>query len=256
MSDITVGAQLFTLREHCQDIDSIRTTLGRVADMGYTAVQVSGFGPVDMGEVAEICDDLDLDVAATHIGWDRCKNELDDVIEEHKTLGCEHPAIGGLPGEYFCETGVQQFIDELGPVSESLRQEGMDFSYHNHNHELVHYDGKPWLERLYDQAPGKLLKAEIDTYWIQAGGGDPAQWIRRCAGREPLVHFKDMTVTPDRETRFAPIGEGNLNWDAILEACADSGVEYALVEQDNCYDLTPFEALEISYNNLSEMGLE
>lgn len=256
MSDITVGAQLYTLRDYCQDIDGVRETLQKVADIGYTAVQISGFGPVDMAEVAEICDDVGIDAAATHVGWGRFQDDLDNVIEEHKTLGCQHPAIGGAPGDYHCKEGVQQFIEDLGPISERLRQEGMDFSYHNHNHEMAHYDGKPWLARLYNQAPGKLLKAEIDTYWIQAGGGDPAQWIRMCAGREPLVHFKDMTVTPDREVRFAPIGEGNLNWDAIIEACEESGVEYALVEQDNCYDVDPFDAMEVSYNNLKEMGLE
>ena len=255
MSEITIGAQLYTLRDYCQDIDAVRETLAKVADIGYTAVQISGFGPVDMHEVAEICEENDLTVAATHEGWGRFKDELDELIEEHKVLGCEHPAIGGLPGDYFCAEGVQKFIDELGPVSEKLRAAGMDFSYHNHNHELAHYDGMPWLERLYKHAPAKLLKAEIDTYWIQAGGGDPAQWIRRCAGREPLVHFKDMTVTPDREIRFAPIGEGNLNWESIIEACEESGVEYALVEQDNCYDQDPFDALAVSYQNLTEMGL-
>lgn len=255
MSEPTVGAQLYTLRDYLKDLQGVRETLERVAEIGYTAIQISGFGPVDMAEVAKICRDNDLDVAATHIGWDRCRNELDGLIEEHKTLDCQHPAIGGLPGEYRSVEGVQRFIDELGPIAEKLRAAGMDFSYHNHNHELAHYDGKPWLQRLYSQAPGKLLKAEIDTYWIQAGGGDPAQWIRRCAGREPLVHFKDMIVTPEREARFAPIGEGNLNWDAILEACREGGVQYALVEQDTCYDVDPFEAMATSYRNLVEMGL-
>ncbi|MFW5915522.1 MAG: sugar phosphate isomerase/epimerase family protein [Planctomycetota bacterium] len=256
MPDITIGAQMYTLRDYCQDPDGVRESLAKVADIGYSAIQISGFGEVDMGEVAEICEEYELDVAATHEGWGRFKNELDELIEEHKTLGCSHPAIGGLPGEYHCAEGVQQFIDELGPIAEKLRSEGMDFSYHNHNHELVHYDGKPWLERLYTHAPAKLLKAEIDTYWIQAGGGDPAAWIRWCGGREPLVHFKDMAVGEEREPRFAPIGEGNLNWDAIIEACRMGGVEYALVEQDQCYDMDPFEALEISYNNLQDMGLE
>jgi sugar phosphate isomerase/epimerase len=54
---------------------------------------------------------------------------------------------------------------------------------------------------------------------------------------------------------MAEIGEGNLNWSAIIDACDAAGVEYALVEQDQTYDRTPFEALEISYNNLREMGL-
>jgi sugar phosphate isomerase/epimerase len=59
-----------------------------------------------------------------------------------------------------------------------------------------------------------------------------------------------------REQRFAEIGEGNLNWPAILEAAETGCVEYLLVEQDNCYGRDPFESLAISYNNLKAMGYE
>ena len=99
-----------------------------------------------------------------------------------------------------------------------------------------------------------MLLAELDTYWIQAGGGDPVAWIRRCAGREPLLHLKDMTVTPQREQRYTEVGEGNLNWPDILAAAEAGGVEYLLVEQDECYERDPFESLAISFRNLSAMG--
>jgi len=62
-------------------------------------------------------------------------------------------------------------------------------------------------------------------------------------------------VTPQREQRFAEIGEGNLNWTAILDAAKKGGVEWYLVEQDRCYDRDPFESLAISYRNLVKMGL-
>jgi sugar phosphate isomerase/epimerase len=152
--------------------------------------------------------------------------------------------------------GLKKFLDELGPVAERLAAEGMDFSYHNHNHELARHGGETWLGALYAQAPAETLKAEIDTYRIQAGGGDPAAWVRRCAGREPLLHLKDMCITPDREQRFAEIGEGNLNWEAILAAAEECGVEHLLVEQDRCYERDPFESLAISYRNLNAMGYE
>ena len=109
---------------------------------------------------------------------------------------------------------------------------------------------------LYEQGSPKHLKAELDTYWVQAGGGDPVAWIRKCAGREPLLHLKDMCVTPSREQRFAEIGEGNLNWPDILKAAEQGGVEYYLVEQDQCYERTPLESLAISCRNLKAMGLK
>jgi sugar phosphate isomerase/epimerase len=255
MSNPVIGAQLYTLRDFCKTISDVAKSLEKVARIGYPAVQISGFGPVDPREVAKILKDTGLDCCATHVGWPRFLNELDAVIEEHKMWNCPHPAIGGLPGDYFSVDGLKKFLNELGPISEKLAAAGMDFSYHNHNHELMRYGEKTWLEMLYEQASPKVLKAEIDTYWITAGGGDPAAWIRSLFGRQPLLHLKDMSLhMPGREQRFAEIGEGNLNWQAILQAAREVGVQYLLVEQDNCYGRDPFESLAISYRNLKAMG--
>jgi sugar phosphate isomerase/epimerase len=250
-----VGAQLYTVREFTRDLPGIAASLKKVADIGYTAVQISGFGPADPKEVAKLCEDNGLQVASTHIGWNEFLEDLDTVIETHKLWKCDHPAIGGLPGEYHTPEGLKRFLDELAPIAEKLAAEGMDFSYHNHNHELVKFGGKTWLAMLYEQAPPEMLKAEIDTYWIQAGGGDPAAWVRMCAGREPLLHLKDFIMGPGREQRFAEIGEGNLNWPAIMQAAQEGGVEWYLVEQDRSYERDPFESLAISYRNLKAMGL-
>ena len=249
-----VGAQLYSVRAFTKDMPGVVESLKKVAKAGYTAVQLSGFGPVDYREVARAVRDAGLSAVSTHESWDRFMKDLDRLIEEHKAYECVHLAIGGLPKEYFTADGVKRFVDELQPVAARLAKEGMDFSYHNHNHELVKHGGRRWLDMLYEQASARMLKAEIDTYWITAGGGDPAAWVRQCAGREPLLHLKDMIITPEREQRFAEIGEGNLNWPAILAAAEEGGVEYLLVEQDNCYGRDPFESLAISYRNLTEMG--
>jgi sugar phosphate isomerase/epimerase len=250
-----VGAQLYTVREFTKDLPGIAASLKKVADIGYTAVQISGFGQADPKEVAKLCEDNGLKVVSTHIGWNEFLDDLDTVIETHKLWKCDHPAIGGLPGEYHTPDGLKRFLDELAPIAEKLAAAGMDFSYHNHNHELVKYDGKTWLAMLYEQAPPDMLKAEIDTFWIQAGGGDPAAWVRMCAGREPLLHLKDFAMAPGREWRFAEIGEGNMNWASILQAAQEGGVEWYLVEQDRCYERDPFESLAISLRNLKAMGL-
>ena len=174
MAQGIIGAQLYTLRDYCRTLPDIAETCRKVAEIGYTSVQVSGFGPADPAEVGRIMQDCGLTIVSSHMGWDRFRTDLDAVIAEHKLWGCTHPAIGGLPGEYHSAEGVARFVEELVPVAERLSAEGMDFSYHNHNHELIRYGGKTWLQLLYEQAPPDMLKAEIDTYWIQAGGGDPA----------------------------------------------------------------------------------
>ena len=142
---------------------------------------------------------------------------------------------------------------EAVEVGRRLREEGLSFSYHNHAFEFAHFDGARALDILYDESDPALLQAEIDTYWVQYGGGDPAAWIRKVAGRMPVVHLKDMVIQDNRQV-MAEVGAGNLKWPAILEACREAGVEWYAVEQDIC-QRDPFESLAISYANLREMGL-
>jgi len=250
-----VGAQLYTVREHCKDLEGLRQSLRKIADIGYTAVQVSGVGPIEPQAIADAAQETGLKIVATHSGWNRFLNDLDALIAEHKTFRCRHLAVGMLPKEYHSLEGLKRFEEEVIPVSERLAAEGMTFSYHNHSHEFVRYGGKTWLEMLYEDVASSHVKAELDTYWVQHGGGDPVQWICRCAGRQPVLHLKDMAVTEERQQRFAEVGEGNLNWNAILQAARESGVDWFMVEQDQTYGRDPFESLAISYRNLTALGL-
>jgi sugar phosphate isomerase/epimerase len=135
-----------------------------------------------------------------------------------------------------------------------LHDAGLTFSYHNHSFEFVRFGKRTGLDLLYEESDPRYLQAELDTYWIQHGGGDPADWVRKMKGRMPVVHLKDMVIV-DGEPTMAEIGEGNLNWPAILAACAEAGVEWYAIEQDICRR-DPFESLKISYDNLRQMGLE
>lgn len=263
MSSLTIGAQLYTLREHTQTADDLARTLQRVAAMGYTSVQISAVGKdIAFADMGKMLADTGLTCGATHMGWDRFRDDLDGLIADHQAIGCTHAAIGAIPGEFASPEGIGAFAKALAPVAETLAEAGMDFSYHNHAFEFCKTpDGRSLLQMLYEEIPAEHLKAEIDTYWVAAGGGEPTQWLEQLAGRIPVVHFKDMVIQPtgegiwQHETRMAPVGEGNLNWPGIIEACKAGGVELAYIEQDNCYGRDPFECLESSYRFLASMGL-
>ena len=94
----------------------------------------------------------------------------------------------------------------------------------------------------------------LDTYWVQAAGADIYQWIDLLKDRIPCVHLKDMTVEGWQQ-RMASVGNGNLNFPKILEAFEKTGcVKYALVEQDDCYGVSPFDCLKSSYDYLNTLG--
>lgn len=249
----SIAAQLYTVREYLKTPPEIARSLHRIREIGYRAVQLSGLGPIEPARLAEMVQQEGLEVCATHVDYYHLRDHTEAEIADHRLWNCRYIGIGGLPGEYRNAEGYRRFAQEASEVGRRLAQAGMVFLYHNHAFELERYGGRTGLDILYDESDPAAFCGEIDTYWIQHGGGDPAFWIRRLAGRIPAVHLKDM-VARGQEQVMAEVGEGNLNWPAILSACRQAGVVWYIVEQDTC-QRDPFESLAISLKNLQAMGL-
>lgn len=252
-----LAAQLYTVREFTKTEEGLADTLRKVAAIGYTAVQVSAIGPIPPARVRDLVREHGLTICNTHIGYDRLWNDLPAVIEEHRLWECRHVAIGSLPQPYRAAgaDGYRRFAREANEVGRQLHEAGLTFSYHNHAFEFQRFPGAAAtaLDIIYDETDPRYVQAEIDTYWVQYGGGDPAAWIRRLRDRMPVIHLKDMTIQ-DNQPVMAEVGEGNLNWPAILDACREANVAWYAVEQDICRR-DPFESLAISYRNLTALGL-
>lgn len=254
MARSVIAAQLYTVREFARTPSDIARTLARVRAIGYEAVQTSGLGPIEPRELRRIADGEGLTICATHVPFERVRDETDAIVEEHATLNCRHVAVPLMPQEY--RTGADGFVRfarDAEAAGRKLASAGLTLSYHNHRFEFQRYDGSPGLGILFSNCDPRYVKAELDTYWVQAGGADPVAWIDRLHNRIALLHLKDMTVIDDQAT-FAEVGEGNLNWPEILKAARAAGVEWYIVEQDVCRR-DPFESLQVSLRNLRSMGL-
>ncbi|MFW6163314.1 MAG: sugar phosphate isomerase/epimerase family protein, partial [Planctomycetota bacterium] len=244
MAGSAIAAQLYTVREFTKTPEAIAETIGKVADIGYEAVQLSALGDHDPAALRKVCDDHGITICATHSSYEAMRDDPQAVIDRHATYGCSYAGIGGLPGEYRNAEGFATFAKEASEVARRLAEGGLKFVYHNHNFELERFGDRTGLQILYEDSDPEVFLSEIDTYWVQAGGGSPAAWLRWLEGRAPCVHLKDMTMQ-GREQLMAEVGEGNLDWPAILEACKQAGTEWYIVEQDTC-QRDPFESLAIS----------
>lgn len=262
MAKTQIGAQMYTLRDFCKTPADIAKTCARLKGLGFGAVQASGIGAIDPKELRKILDDNGLVCAATHRSLDQMRDTA-KIIDEHKTLGCELTAIGGFGfGDPLPKDQWAKFATDYNALGKTLAAQGLKIGYHNHSHELAPFASDPKqinprecpMQLLLDQLKEPVW-FEIDTYWIQHGGGDPAAWIEKCKGRIPAVHVKDMTITGKREHKMCEVGSGNLNWPRILEACKAAGAQWYLIERD-AGDLDPFDSLEISLNNLRKWGLQ
>lgn len=249
-----IGLNMYSLRELCGDLDGLQRTFDEVAKAGYRYVQISGIRSIDPEDIAKAFQASGLAACATHLGWDRFLEDLPGVIDLHKLYGTTHTAIGSLPEEYRTADGVARFVEEARPILPKIAAEGMDFSFHNHNHEFARFGGSTWIDMLFEKGADLGVKFELDTYWVVAGGADPADYIERFAKSMSIVHVKDMIVTTKREQRFAPVGSGNLNWRRIFDGVRSAPIEFIIVEQDDHYGEDRIANVAESFRYLKDSG--
>ncbi len=245
-----IGAQMYTTRQTCQTLDGFAETLARIADIGYRTVQVSGTCAFEAGWLKEQLDKNGLRCVLTHTPVPRLSGELTQVLADHRQFGCQNIGLGYWSFNEAENMSLQKWLDTFVPIAKAIRQGGAYFMYHNHDKEFQRIGGKLVMETLMEALPPEELGFTLDTYWVQAAGGDPAQWLEKLNGRIPCIHLKDCGF--DRSMQ--PIGEGNINFDRVFEKAEAGGTQYMLVEQDDCNGEDPIECLRRSYHYLKACG--
>ena len=245
-----IGAQFFTLREYCKTLEGLAESLKKVADIGYRTVQLSATCPFDAQWMKEQLAKNDLKCVLTHTPAPRLQNETVQVAAEHEIFGCDCVGLGYYGFKAEKGESIAQFLEIYGPIAKTLRENGKYFMYHNHAHEFIKEAGKLRLEHLIENIPAEDMGVTLDTYWVQVGGADPAQWLEKLAGRIPCIHLKDCAYGQ----QMAVVGEGNINFDRVFEKAEAGGTQYMLVEQDDCHGEDPFECLRRSYEYLRACG--
>jgi len=259
MYKVLTGAQLYSVRTLTQTPETMDAALKAIAEMGYTSVQLSGHNnEIDPAAIKDMLDKYNLIAPATHISFQELEENFDAAVARHKLWNVKYPGIGGMPGEFReSAESLKEFARRANIIGKKLKDEGMTFIYHNHAFEFARYGVKNGMDILFDELTD--VQFELDVYWVQSGGADPIDWINKVKGRMDVVHFKEMVgCAPDPKTwsmtKMAPVGEGNFNWQKIMQACDDTGVKYAFIEQDNAVETDPLCCMKTSITNLTRLG--
>lgn len=254
-----IGAQLYTAREFCKDLENLSETLKKVADIGYKTVQLSGTCDCEPQWFKEQLDANGLKCVLTHTRGDRIIADPKKVCDEHKVYDCRNIGLGMISGgRDLTEEKYLKFVADFKPAAKEIAANGCKFFFHNHCEEFTaRFNGKSCIDRMLEDFAPEELNFTLDTYWVQYAGCDTCEYLERLKGRVECIHLKDMAVDPATwGHRMAPIGSGNMNFPKIINVAGDCGTEYLIVEQDNCYGEDPFECLKRSYNYLRSLGLE
>lgn len=231
-----IALQLYTLREPAAT--RLAWTLNRVRDLGFDTVQWSGMPDLSGEEIRGFLDNARLQAVAGHCAVESFERDYDDALRHWRHIGVEHLAPGGMMTD--CRDSHASWLlgaARLDALGGRLLADGVTLSYHNHDFELGRFDidADSKLELLYRYASPAHLKAELDVAWLAIAGVDPAHWLDKYAGRCPIIHVKDTLLRERQETGpvFTALGDGNLDWDNIMEAACNAGVEWLVYEQDN-----------------------
>ena len=244
-----LAVQLYTLRDHCKTAADLAATAKKVRAIGYQAVQVSGVGPIPEAEIVAILRGEGLTLCATHESGQNILDNTQMVIDRLHALGTQltaYPYPNGIDlsdGEQ-----VNTLIRKLDIAGAKLREAGLTLGYHNHSLEFYRPGGgSSVLDRIYAETSPHNLVSELDTYWVQCGGGSPVEWVRRMSGRIPFIHLKDYRVDAHGTGSYAEIGAGQLPFAQIIAEAEAGGCKWFIVEQDTC-PADPFDSLRQSFD--------
>ena len=252
-----IGAQLYTVRQYTGDKKGMSEALAKIADMGYTCVHANLDGNTDVEWLAAELKKNGLICPVTHISPEMILDDIDETCRIHSLLECKYIGIGCAPEALISAEAYTSFRDRFLPAANKLKESGFTFAYHNHGMEFNRFElsGKSTNALLQMKEDFCSAVFVLDTYWIQFAGASPAEWITLFSRRVPCIHFKDMAVS-NNEQRMAAVGDGNINFTTVIDACKKAGTEYVFVEQDETYGEDPFECLRRSYEFLKKAGLE
>jgi len=266
------GAQVFTVRDYTKDRQQVESTLRKIKAIGYDSLQYGAPPFISHKELKIMLDDIGLLPSSVYAGFDQmkirpfamkeCLGAIKQAVSNAKDFGVKYIGIGTIP--FYQSTsadGFKQFAEDLNKMGAEMKKEGCGVIYHSHALEFFSLGGgKHGMDIIMDETDPESVFFSHDTHWLASGGVSVVDWIYKTKGRMPLIHFKDYAIIAGAVVvegvckRFAEIGEGNLDWAKIVKACHDTGIEFAIVEQDTCPG-NPFDSLKISFDNMVKFGV-
>ncbi|SMR70319.1 MULTISPECIES: sugar phosphate isomerase/epimerase [Stenotrophomonas] len=230
-----IAVQMYTLR----NAGSLEQQLKIVQDAGVGAVETVGTQGVSATELKQLLDRYSIKAISSHVPLAELRKDLDGVVAFNRLIGNTTLVVPYLdvkdrPTD---AAGWTALGTELGRIAKQVRVKGMRLAYHNHDFELVDFNGRTGLELLF-AAAGPDLQTELDLAWVARAGLDPAVMLATFRGRLFAVHAKDNAPKGQAEDEggFAAVGQGVLDWKAILPAAAKAGVQWYIVEHDQPRD--------------------
>jgi len=259
-----VGLQLYTIRDAMAA--DVPGSLKKLSDMGYKNLELANYADgkfygYEPAEFKKMVNDLGMDIISSHTSVEAAgitTESAKKMADDHALLGvkyCVQPWIEEVNRNV--ET-YKKMIADWNQVGAVMKEAGIQFGYHNHNFEFKPTeDGLiPYYDIFMKEMDASLITMELDMYWATKAGQDPVEMFNKYPGRFQLFHFKDMAQQSEPfydvvKDDITSVGAGLIDFKRIYAAREVAGMKYLFVEDDNQGNGQPFEAVEISLNNIT-----
>jgi len=255
----TIGVQLYTVRGVLPKQPA--ETLKAIAGFGYREIEATFAG---LDAIWPSVEASGLKPVSIHLDNtlmnDGKEDALARAIDQVKRWGFTFAVFPYLPP---AERGglekIRVLCDRLNRAGEKCRAAGLRFAYHNHAFEFEPMEGSSGFQVMRERLDKNLCAFEVDCFWVSVAGHDPAALLKELSGRVPLVHLKDkpagvpvMYKESVERSSFKEVGNGSIDWKAVLRAAASAKVEHYIVKQDQTPG-DPIDSLRQSYGYLSKL---
>ena len=229
---IPIGLQLYSVRQALAE--DFAGVMHKVADAGYAGVEPAlGHTGATPDEAAKLFQELGFEAPSTHAPLPLGDNKA-RVLDFAATIGCPRIISGRGPDNFKTLDLIKESCDLFNQAQAVAAENGLTFGIHNHWWEFEQVEGR-YVYRVMLEHLDPAIFFQIDTYWVQTAGPDPAQVVKELGPRVPLLHIKDgPAVEGDpRHAVHVAVGDGVMDFHSIVQAAGDT-VEWLIVELDRC----------------------
>ncbi|MBR2048667.1 MAG: sugar phosphate isomerase/epimerase [Oscillospiraceae bacterium] len=236
------GIQVSSFRPVLKNEAQVAYAIDRMGDMGCGTVQLQWIDPaVEPAFIAGELARRGIRSVSVQDYYTAVAENRDYYTELNRHTGGTWVCVSRIPGELRSEEGLREYVRRLRAMAADLEAMGQKLCFHPVSADFAPEGELEPVEALLDEMPELAICA--DLYHLHKTGRDMIAWLRRYAGRVCMVHFKDYA--PDGA--LVPAGQGVIDWTGVVNACRDTGVEYAFVEQET-WQGDPFQRLEEALN--------
>jgi len=234
-----LGIAPFTFRRSFPN--GIPETLDTIVSMGFTSIEGGG-GDMDPYEYKKLCESKGLTIPSMGTGYNTLVEDPLSVIERAKILGAEYVMCAWLPHEKgnFTLENARKTVEDFNTFGKILADSGITFCYHAHGYEFQPYEDGTLLDYIIQNTNPEYVSFEMDIFWIQFGGGDPAALLDKYGSRWKLMHVKDLRKGVQKDLtgltdtdNDVTVGDGELDIPAILKAAKRAGIKHYFIEDES-----------------------